>query len=190
MRAALAGVVALGAVITPGVCASGVCGLGTDVAHAAEAPKRVVAAGGALTEILYALGLADRVVGVDTTSTFPASALKEKAQIGYVRQLSPEGILSLQPDVLLVQEGAGPPSALALVEQAGVRIVKAPEASGEQAVIDRIHLVGELMQAKDKSDVLAASVSASFTALREKRQRIDRPTRVMFVLSLQNGRPL
>lgn len=174
MQLAMAGVLALGA---------------SGAALAAEAPKRLVTAGGAVTEILYALGLDDRIVGVDTTSTYPASALKDKAQIGYVRMISPEGILSLQPDVLLLQEGAGPPSAVAIVEQAGVRVVRAPEASGEKAVIDRINLVGELMQAKDKSDALAKTVNDKFAALAERREKITKPTRVMFILSLQNGRP-
>lgn len=152
--------------------------------------KRIVVAGGALTEILYDIGLSDRIVGVDTTSTFPAQAQKEKALIGYVRQLSPEGIMSLQPDVLLLQEGAGPPSAVTLVEQAGVRIVRAPEAADEKSVLGRINLVGELTQSKDRTDALAQKVTEKFAALAEKRKRITRPTKVMFILSLQNGRPM
>ncbi len=40
-----------------------------------------------MTEILYALGAGDRVVGVDTTSQFPPEALKEKKSVGYMRAL-------------------------------------------------------------------------------------------------------
>lgn len=157
---------------------------------ASDAAKRIVVAGGALTEIIYAIGLSDRIAGVDTTSTFPPEALKDKAHIGYVRQLSPEGVLSLQPDILLAQDGAGPPEALALVEQAGVRIARATEAATEQGVLDRIALVGEVMQASDRTGPLAQQVKNKFAALAEKRGRITRPMRVMFILSLQNGRPM
>ncbi|TCO11195.1 iron complex transport system substrate-binding protein [Camelimonas lactis] len=164
---------------------------GLSLATAAEAPaKRIVVAGGALTEIAYALGQADRIVGVDTTSTFPAQAQKDKASIGYVRQLSPEGILSLQPDVLLLQEGGGPPEALTLVSQAGVRIVRAPEAATEQGVLERIATVGAVTGAQDAAGKLEQQVRDKFAALAEKRKKITKPARVMFILSLQNGRPL
>ena len=74
---------------------------------AADGPQRVVTAGGDLTEIVYALGAADRLIGVDSTSNHPAEATA-KAQIGYVRQISPEGVLSLTPDLLLGAPGYVP----------------------------------------------------------------------------------
>lgn len=182
MGVALAGVTLAGAPLA---------GVGGSVAVAADGPaKRIVVAGGALTEIAYALGQSDKIVGVDTTSIYPSQALKEKAKIGYVRQLSPEGILSLQPDVMLLQEGGGPPEALTLVRQAGVRIVQANEAATEQGVLDRIATVGEVTQSTEGAAKLAQDVKTKFAALAEKRKKIGKPTRVMFILSLQNGRPM
>jgi ABC-type Fe3+-hydroxamate transport system substrate-binding protein len=58
---------------------------------------RIVSVGGAVTEILYALGLEQRVIAVDTTSLYPPRALAEKPNVGYMRQLSPEGVLALGP---------------------------------------------------------------------------------------------
>ena len=55
--------------------------------------KRIVAVGGTVTEILYALGAEDRIVARDSTSSYPAGALS-KPDIGYMRALSSEGILS------------------------------------------------------------------------------------------------
>ena len=69
-------------------------------ALAAELPQRWVSAGGALSEWITALGGEARLVGVDTTSQHPAS-LKALPSVGYQRQLSAEGILSLRPDVLV-----------------------------------------------------------------------------------------
>ncbi len=74
--------------------------------------SRIVCIGGTITEILYALGAADRIVAVDSTSQFPAEALRDKRNIGYMRMLSAEGVLSVGPSLLLVMEGAGPPEAI------------------------------------------------------------------------------
>ncbi len=93
-------------------------------ADEATPPKRVVSIGGALTEIIYALEADALLIGSDTTSTFPAVA-KALPKIGYQRALSAEGILSLNPDLVLLTTEAGPPAVLKQLETAGVRIVKA-----------------------------------------------------------------
>ena len=59
-------------------------------ASCAAEGQRVVSIGGAVTEILYDLGLEDRIVAVDTTSTAPARALAQKPNVGYMRALSAE----------------------------------------------------------------------------------------------------
>ena len=70
--------------------------------------SRIVSIGGAVTEILYALGLKDRVVAVDATSLYPDEALKQKPSVGYFRALSAEGVLGLNPSLVLAIDGAGP----------------------------------------------------------------------------------
>src|SRR5258705_2297016 len=53
-----------------------------------ENPSRIVSIGGAITQILYALGLEQRLEALDTTSLFPDTALPHKPNVGYMRQLS------------------------------------------------------------------------------------------------------
>ncbi|MBL4906118.1 MAG: ABC transporter substrate-binding protein, partial [Sneathiella sp.] len=77
--------------------------LSSPFVQAAEVPTRIVSVGGALTEMLYALGESARIVGADTTSYYPLAA-KELPKVGYQRNLSAEGILSLKPDLLLINE--------------------------------------------------------------------------------------
>ena len=79
--------------------------------HAEDPASRVVSIGGAVTEIVYALGEEARLVARDTTSNYPpeATALPD---VGYIRRLSPEGVMSVRPDLILSEEGAGPPEAL------------------------------------------------------------------------------
>ena len=65
-----------------------------------SASQRIVIAGGALTEIVFALGAGDQVVGVDKTSSFPEK-VKQLPQIGYWKLLNIEGILSLKPSLFI-----------------------------------------------------------------------------------------
>lgn len=91
------------------------------VAVSAELPQRWVSAGGALSEWVSALGAESKLVGVDTTSQHPAS-LKALPSIGYQRQLSAEGILSLRPQILIGTEEMGPPPVLSQIRSAGVQV--------------------------------------------------------------------
>ena len=89
-------------------------------------PSRIVAVGGAVTEILYALGLEQRVIAVDTTSVYPPRALAEKPSVGYMRQLSPEGVLGLGPSLVLAAEGSGPKETVAVLEAASIPVRASP----------------------------------------------------------------
>lgn len=91
------------------------------VGVAAELPQRWVSAGGALSEWIVALGGEARLVGVDTTSQHPES-LKALPSIGYQRQLSAEGVLSLRPQILVGTEEMGPPPILSQIRSAGVQV--------------------------------------------------------------------
>ncbi|KZN18158.1 MULTISPECIES: heme/hemin ABC transporter substrate-binding protein [Pseudomonas] len=90
-------------------------------AWATELPQRWVSAGGALSEWVSALGGESKLVGVDTTSQHPES-LKTLPSIGYQRQLSAEGILSLRPQILVGTEEMGPPPVLSQIRSAGVQV--------------------------------------------------------------------
>jgi iron complex transport system substrate-binding protein len=153
-------------------------------------PDRIVAAGGVITEILYALGAGDRIAGVDATSLHPPEALKEKPNVGYVRALSAEGVLSLKPSQIIAIDSAGPPDVVRLLREAGVPIATIPEDYSETGVIARIRAVGAAAGLAAKAEGLAAATSAQFAALATLRQAVDRPRRILFVLALRDGRPM
>lgn len=156
----------------------------------AQSAQRIVAAGGVITEILYALGRQDLLVGVDTTSLHPPEAMREKANVGYVRALSAEGVLSLRPTTLLAIEGAGPPDTVKLIAEAGVKVERISEDLTEAGIVGRIRTIGRFVGAEAKADELAATVERDFAALKRERDSIAAKKRVLFVLSLQNGRAI
>lgn len=151
---------------------------------------RIVSIGGAVTEILYALGLEDRIVGIDTTSLYPAKALTEKPNVGYMRQLSAEGVLGLNPQLILAIDGSGPKETLDVLDAAKIPFVSFPETYTEQGLIDKIKLVAHAMDADARGACLTAAVSKDLAELRKLREGVTKPARVMFVMSFLNGRAM
>jgi len=153
-------------------------------------PARIVSIGGAITEILYALGFEDRLAGVDTTSLYPSAALRDKPSVGYFRQISAEGVLGLNPSLVLAVQGSGPKETIDVLEAAKVPLVVVPDIFSEQGLLDKIKLVGHAMGADKRAACLTAVVSDDLAHLRELRARVTTPVRVMFVISLLNGRAM
>lgn len=151
---------------------------------------RTVSVGGAITEIVYSLGLESRLVGIDATSLYPANALHDKPNVGYMRQISAEGVLGLNPTLILAVEGAGPRETMDILETAKVPLVLVPETFSEQGLIDKINLVGHAMGVDARAACLASAVEADLSHLRALRARVTTPVRVMFVMSLLNGRAM
>jgi len=160
-------------------------------AQGAEADaKRIVSIGGAVTEILYALGLGDRIIGVDSTSLYPAEALKQKKNVGYMRQLSPEGVLGLDPDLIIAIDGSGPPTTLSVLKQAKVPLVIVPEQFSEDGIVDKIRTIAHLMHVDARGECLVSAVTKDLAAIKDLRSHINRKRRVMFVMSMVDGRAM
>jgi iron complex transport system substrate-binding protein len=152
--------------------------------------SRIVSIGGAVTETIYALGLEGRIVGVDTTSLYPPEALKRAPNVGYMRALSAEGILSLKPTWVMAIDGSGPPAALKLVSDAGVPLTMIHDDPTADGVAAKIETIGKLLGAKEKAVALANETRARFALVEHMRPQTPKPPRVLFILSLQNGRPM
>ena len=156
----------------------------------AQTPDRIVVAGGVITEVIYALGQQDRIVGIDSTSQFPPEALKQKANVGYVRALSAEGVLSLKPSLIMLIDGAGPPDAVSLLTESGVKIARINDGLTPEGVTAKIAAIGAAIGAAAPAERLAAQTKARFDELATHRSSIARKKRILFLLSLQNGRAL
>jgi iron complex transport system substrate-binding protein len=151
--------------------------------------SRIVSIGGAVTETIYALGLEGRIVGVDTTSLYPPEALKRAPNVGYMRALSAEGILSLKPSWVIAIDGSGPPAALKLVSDAGVPLTMIHDDPSPDGVAAKIETIAKLLGA-EKAVALANETRARFALVEHMRPRTPKPPRALFILSLQNGRPM
>jgi len=135
-------------------------------AQAQEAP-RIVALGSSVTEILYALGVQDQIVAVDSGSQFPEAA-KSLPNVGYVRTLSAEGLLSLQPKLIIGTTEAGPPQTLAYLKEAGVDCLIVPEEHSLEGVERKVTAIGERLGRTAEAQALVQQlreVKAKLSAL-------------------------
>jgi len=153
------------------------------VSAESDAGLRVVSLGAGLTEIAMALD-PSRVVGVDTSSVWPA-ATDTLPKVGYNRTISAEGALSLGPTLVLASEDSGPPAALDQLRASGVTVEVLSDARTVEDVRARIQRIGVLfdrvaeaeaaVQAFD--DDCAELAAAGFTD----------PPRAMFLYARSGG---
>ncbi len=150
--------------------------------------SRIVSVGGTVTEMLYALGLEEHIVGVDLTSNFPARAL-EKPKVGYMRALAAEGVLSLAPTVILAIEDSGPPETIDVLEQAAVPFLLVPKAHDAAGVAASIRLIADAVGEAEKGAALADAVSADLASVETMLGRVAKPRKAIFVLGVGGGAP-
>jgi iron complex transport system substrate-binding protein len=152
--------------------------------------SRIVAVGGSVTEILYALGLDGQLVAVDATSVFPPQALRDKRNIGYLRQLSPEGVLATNPSLVLAAAGIGPPETVKVLEASAVPLVRVPDRFDGEGILAKIRLIAATTGAEARGACLAGVVGRDLDALAALRAKVPSPLRAAFVLSFANGRAM
>ena len=149
--------------------------------------SRLVSIGGSLTEIVYALGEEGHLVARDTTATYPEAATK-LPDVGYMRALSPEGVLAVNPSAILVVHGSGPAEALTVLSKAGVPYVEVPDSFTGQGIVDKVLAVGAALGADDKAKTLAATLAGQLAEVTAATAKVTTPKRMLFVLSVQDGK--
>ncbi|QKV53666.1 heme/hemin ABC transporter substrate-binding protein [Comamonas antarctica] len=132
------------------------------LAHAA--PARVVGLGGPVTEIVYALGAGDRLVGADASSIYPPAA-QQLPKVGYYRSFSIEGVASLKPDLVLASDQSGPPQALEQLRKLGSPVVLLPSDPSLEALDQRIMGVARALEIEARGAALVRRIHAELKAL-------------------------
>lgn len=158
-------------------------GLGVRAAQAQTRRPRLVTVSGAITEVVYLLGAQEQLVGTDTTSLFPFAAQKTP-KVGYMRQLSAEGLLSLKPDAVIATTEAGPPVVIDQIRSAGVK-VELVEADHSWAEVRRkVAVVGRAAAREAQARELLARLDAEWASVLQGVGKLHgKKPRVLFILS-------
>ncbi len=154
----------------------------TPGAAPAESPNRIVSLSGTLSEIIVALGHEANLVGVDVTSTYPPS-LARLPKVGHTRQLSVEGILSLQPRRVLAMCKDLSPTLSQQLSAAQVEVIcfeQAYSIAGSQGLVQE---VADALGSANKGDSIAAAIAMTCADA----PRLSRPARILFIYARGAG---
>lgn len=103
---------------------------------------RIVCVSKQLTELMFALHQGNKIVGVDLTSSYPPET-KDIAKVGYHRHLSAEGIISLDPTVVIHQGDVAPPEVMPQIQKVGIPVKLYPAAVTLDSTKMLIRLLGK-----------------------------------------------
>lgn len=149
--------------------------------------SRIIPLSGDIAEIIWDLGLSANIVGVDVSAVYP-EALLALPKIGYERVLNAEGILSLNPTVVIGKQAAGPPEVIEQVSGAGVPVVIIASSETIEAPNEKIERVASALGVQNDSQVQALDVRVHDeiqAAIDLAAQATDKPA--VLILLIQEG---
>ena len=152
--------------------------------------QKIVSIGGSITEIIYALEESNKIVARDSTSTYPeeTSAIPN---IGYMRSLSPESILSTDTNLVIAEEGAGPKTTIDILIGSSIKFVSIPNSYSKEGIINKILAVGKALKSENKAKKLSEKVEIEMNQIQEKiKSTKGNKKKVLFILSTRGGKIL
>ncbi len=151
--------------------------------------ERWVIAGGSITELVYAIGAGNKVVGVDETTSYPEQT-QALPHIGYWKQLSTEGILSLRPSTFVTWDDAEPKMVLRQLAQHNVKVISLPRTPATfELMLKNIRTLAISLDKQKEAEALIDSLQSRLAEINAKNNQIKQKVKVMFFLSPGGGIP-
>ncbi len=162
--------------------------LGT-IGDAEEMPNdssRIVTLGGTITEIVFALGAGERVVGVDASSSFPEAA-NQLPKVAYHRRLSAEGVLSLRPTLIIATTEAGPPEAIQQLESAGVTVLVLTHEPTVENAIAKIERIAAALNVQARGAALIQALKKELSQVQSSIPHTGAQAKILFLYARGQG---
>lgn len=133
-----------------------------------DSSARIVSLNGSTTEILFALGVGEKVVGCDASSTYPKGVREKLPSVGYQYGLNAEGILSLKPTLVIGRKDVKPPQVVKQLRMAGVTVLLLEEPRSFEAAKKRLHIIGKVVGKEEKAKELVKTLDTDIKNLETK----------------------
>lgn len=147
-----------------------------------ERPQRIVAMAPSVTEILFALGLGDRVVGATQFSDFPPAAAA-LPKVGSYVHLDVEKIVALQPDLCIAVKDGNPIAVVHKLDSVGIPVY-AVDPRHLDAVMDTLMELGRLLDVGPRADAVVADMVARIQRVAETIACADHTPGVFFQIGI------
>lgn len=151
------------------------------------ANERIVIAGGSLTEIVFALGAGDDVVGVDKTSSYPEK-VKQLPQIGYWKLLNIEGVLSLRPTLFITLNDVEPDNVIEKVSESKVDVLALRRVPGTiELLYENINKIASKLNKQEEGEKLINRIKANLADIQAKIATHPQKTKVLSLMSMSGS---
>ena len=130
--------------------------LTTDTALTAS---RVVVLANGVAEIIQSLNAQSIIVGRDISST--EDSLADIPIVTSGHQVLPEKVISLKPDLVLIDASTGPKAAIATIKAAGITVVETPESWSLEDLPIKVRAVGAAIGAQAQAELLIQELNSS-----------------------------
>lgn len=151
-----------------------------------EDTSRIITIGGSVTEIVFELGAGDQVIARDDSSLYPPQ-IHALESVGYVRRLSAEPVLALNPTLIITTEDAGPPEAIEQLRAAGVPLLVVPSEDSIEGVINKVETIAQALGREDAGGEIVARIQADYVAAQDLQKQLTTHPRVMFIYARGAG---
>ncbi len=152
-----------------------------------SANERIVIAGGSLTEIVFALGAGDDVVGVDKTSSYPEK-VKQLPQIGYWKLLNIEGVLSLRPTLFITLNDVEPDNVIEKVSESKVDVLALRRVPGTiELLYENINKIASKLNKQEEGEKLINRIKANLADIQAKIATHPQKTKVLSLMSMSGS---
>jgi iron complex transport system substrate-binding protein len=136
--------------------------------------SRVVVLANGVAEIMQSLNAQSIIVGRDISST--EKSLEDIPIVTSGHQILPEKVISLKPDLVLIDASSGPQSAIQQIEKSGVRVVKIPESWTLADIEVKVKAVGAAIGAPQQAEILIEKLNQSLA-----QSQIEKQLRIAFL---------
>jgi iron complex transport system substrate-binding protein len=133
----------------------------------AIAQHRIVTAGSSTTEIVCALGLGDKIIATDRTSLYPQK-MQLLPSIGYRDNIGAEGIISLQPDLIILEKEYVKEDVVSQLKSTGIKILVVEHAQNFESTKTRIRAIASVLSKTKEGEALITKTESALQNIQKK----------------------
>tara|TARA_B100000674_G_C37936734_1_gene960640 strand:- start:372 stop:1214 length:843 start_codon:yes stop_codon:yes gene_type:complete len=150
--------------------------------------SRIVSIGSSITEIIYFLNSQDQIIAIDITSNFPEDA-KKFPSVGYIRNLSTEGLLSTNPSIIISEDDIGPKNIIKQIQDTKTELRIIPEEQTLNGIIQKIQCVGNIIgQQEEAEEKISSEINPVINKIKEIKKEKDLSNiKIMMILSTEGN---
>lgn len=138
--------------------------------------QRIITAGSSSTEIVCVLGYCDKIIATDRTSLYPEK-MKSLPSIGYRTGINAEGVISLQPDLVIFEKEYVKEEVISHIRSAGIKIIVVAHEQNFESTKSRIRAIAVELDKRSEAETLIGQITSDLSALQKKvNLSTERPT--------------